>query len=169
MIAQLTFATAAAAHDLCTSGEWVKSGEIFGPQEQQHFASGATITVSGYWQNPNKELRIHIHDPNDGSTAATQTIFSSSTASVFSCTLPPCPSNINRYAFSGMITLPNIPNHAWNIFVINPNSDCNFAKPIDGACFFAQIAGGATYCQATAGGKDGTCGTGYRNVQVWTD
>ena len=150
--------------------DFSKTGELFNPQEGQWIAAGAQVFVDGYWDNPNKVLHVDVLDGVTGQNQVMEVdVTSASAATVFNCTPAgsACPINSNQYYFSTNLAISgSLGPGPYRIRVHREGTPCNFAKPISSSCYNSCTAGGGNYCDCTAGGKDGTCGTGYRNVLI---
>jgi hypothetical protein len=157
-----------------------KTGEMFTPQEGQVIPSGQNVVVTGWWDNPDKKLHAQVLHLSGTNVLLSVDMWSSSTNDPTDCTPAgsPCPSIKNRYPFSVVLPISStLGPGLYRIRVHREGTPCNFAKPIsdnaDGDppvsgpfCYTNCRNGGGNYCDCTAGGKDGTCGTGYRNVFV---
>jgi hypothetical protein len=157
--------------DACQNeSDFSKTGELSNPQEGQTFSAGAQVFVDGYWDNPSKVLHVEVLDGATGQNQVMEVdVTSAASATVFNCTPAgsACPVNKNQYYFSVDLAISSsLGPGQYRIRVHREGTPCNFAKPISNSCYNSCTAGGGTYCDCTAGGKDGTCGTGYRNVLV---
>jgi hypothetical protein len=160
----LVWSRAALADSCPNEADFSKTGELFHPQEGQVIGAGQTVFVDGYWDNPSKVLHVEVIDGATGQNQVMEVdVTSASSATVFNCTPAgsPCPVNSNQYYFSTTLSISSsLGPGSYRIRVHREGTPCNFAKPISSSCYNSCIAGGSNYCDCTAGGKDGTCGTG---------
>ena len=157
--------------DSCPNeADFQKTGTLSSPQEGQVIPSGAQVFVDGFWENPNKVLHVEVLDGATGQNQVMEVdVTSSSTATVYNCTPAgsPCPVNSNQYYYSTYLSISSsLGPGSYRIRVHREGTPCNFAKPISAPCYNSCRSGGGSFCDCTAGGKDGTCGTGYRNVLI---
>jgi hypothetical protein len=168
MVSMIVAAPSFALADACPNeADFSKTGELFNPQEGQ-WVTGGTVWVDGYWDNPSKVLHVEVLDGATGSNQVMEVdTTSAATATVFNCTPAgsTCPVNANRYAFGLSLPIGVLGPGSYRIRVHREGTPCNFAKPISVSCYNSCLPG-SNFCDCTAGGKDGTCGTGYRNVLV---
>lgn len=155
--------------DACQNeADFSRTGELLHPHEGET-VSGGSVLVSGYWENPNKVLHVEVLDGVTGTNQVMEVdTTSAAQATVMDCTPPgaTCPVNENRYAFSLSLPIGVLGPGSYRIRVHREGTPCNFALPIAQSCSSAFEAHTENYCDATAGNKDGPCGTGYRNVLV---
>jgi hypothetical protein len=157
--------------DACEDeAQFQNTGELMHPQEGQVVGAGQLVFVDGYWDNPDKALKIEVLQGASGQNQVMSVeVTSAATATVFDCTPDgsTCPVNANKYYFSTNLAISgSLGPGTYRIRVHRQGTPCNFAKPILLSCYNSCLAGGGTHCECTAGGKDGTCGTGFRNVLI---
>jgi hypothetical protein len=166
----LTWSRTALADSCPNEADFQKTGELFNPQEGQVIGAGQNVFVDGYWDNPSKVLHVEVIDGATGQNQVMEVdVTSASSATIFNCTPAgsPCPVNSNQYYFSTTLSISSsLGPGSYRIRVHREGTPCNFAKPVSSSCYNSCTAGGSNYCDCTAGGKDGTCGTGFRNVLI---